>query len=186
MEIKLTKKAALAAADVLSIWLEDSWELTEETRAQVIALDQLIEQLGSDWDKHKAAEEEEREAIRQQREEENRQPEALGGWLKMIFNNGDQDEMAWKHLGHAFAALVQLGDWKLAQDYERPWMGTIPNMENALAHWWERIAKILENDREGTLEEAHRLAELAKTAWQEYGYAGHLTAYLDEYEGMAH
>lgn len=180
MEIKLTKKAALAAADVLSIWLEDSWELTADTRAQVIALDQLLEQLGSDWEKYQAAQTEKAEQATREREELNASPEGLGNWLRLIFNAGDQDESSWKHLGHGFAALVHFGDWQLAKDYERPWMGSLPNMETALSIWWSRVGDIYKADPEATLEEAERLSK------NQGGMFCHLTAYLDDYEGAAH
>ena len=185
-KVTISKRAAIACLDVLNTWLEDVWEIEDkDTRSQIIALDELTEALGQDWDSFKTERDEEREALQQQREEENRKPEALGKWLEIIWRNGDQDETAWKHIGHAFAALVHLGDWQQCADYERPWMGTMPSMENALAHWWATIATMLENDRAGTLAEADRLAELAKTDWKAYGYAGHLTAYLEDYEGAA-
>jgi len=177
MEIKLTKKAALAAADVLNIWLEDAWEMTADRRAQVIALDQLLEQLGSDWDDYQAAEAEAAKVAQQDRDAHLKSPEGLESWLRLIFNAGDQDEMSWKHLGHGFAALVQLGDWKLAQDYERPWMGSLPHMESALATWWSRVADIYKADPMGTMREAARLSK------DQSGSFSHLTAYLDEYEG---
>ena len=185
-KVTISKRAAMACLDVLSTWLEDVWEIEDrETRSQILALDELTEALGQEWDSFKTERDTEREALQQQREEENHKPESLGRWLEFIWRNGDQDETAWKHLGHAFAALVHLGDWQLAKDYERPWMGTIPNMESALTHWWQAVATMLENDREGTLAEADRLAELAKTDWKTYSYASHLTAYLEDYEGAA-
>ena len=180
MEIKLTKKAALAAADVLSIWLENTWELDEDFRAQVVALDQLLEQLGSAWDEYKEKSDQEAQERKAEREEEDLRPEALKRLLEVIWRNGDQDEMSWKHLGHAFAALVHFGDWKLAKDYERPWIGTIPNNEKSLEYWWERVAKIYEAAPEETLEEAERLSK------DQGGMFSHLTAYLDDYEGAAH
>lgn len=185
-KVTISKRAAVACLDVLNIWLEDIYELDKDTRSQILAYDELSEVLGEEWETLKSAKAQELLDQQKAREEELRSPAALGQWLRYIFDNGDQDETSWKHLGHAFAALVHLGNWELAKDYERPWPGSLPKMEQTLKHWWERIAKILENDREGTLEEANRLAELAKTNWREYGYAGHLTAYLEEYEGAAH
>jgi hypothetical protein len=180
MEIKLTKKAALAAADVLNIWLEDSWELTADTRAQVIALDQLLEQLGSAWDEYREEQDQKDKQLEAQRQEDSLKPESLEGWLSMIFRSGDQDETSWKHLGHAFAALVHFGDWQLAQDYERPWMGSLPQMEGALSHWWDKVAKIYNENPAEALRVAFKLSE------DQSGSFSHLTAYLDDYKGAAH
>lgn len=179
-KITLSKKAALAAADSLNFYLEDEWELTPKTRAMVIAFDELLEGLGSAWDEYNQAETEKVEQATREREELNASPAGLGNWLRMIFNAGDQDETSWKHLGHAFAALVNFGDWKLAQDYERPWMGSLPHMETALNIWWSRVADIYEADPEATLQEAERLSK------DQGGMFSHLTAYLDDYEGAAH
>lgn len=179
MEIKLTKKAALAAADVLNIWLEDSWELTPDTRAQVIALDQLLEQLGSAWDEYNQSQTEKQQQAMKEREELNASPKGLGNWLRMIWNAGDQDETSWKHLGHGFAALVNFGDWQKAQDYERPWMGSLPHMDTALNIWWSHIADIYNADPKATLQEAERLTK------DKSGMFGHLTAYLEDYEGWS-
>ena len=179
-KITLSKKAALAAADCLNYYLEDEWELTPKTRAMVIAFDELLEGLGSAWDEYNQAETEKQQQAMREREELNASPEGLANWLRMIFNAGDQDEMSWKHLGHAFAALVHFGDWKLAKDYERPWMGTIPNMESALNAWWGGVARIYNAQPEATLEEAERLSK------DQGSLFSHLTAYLDEYEGAAH
>jgi len=46
--------------------------------------------------------------------------EVISANLLKIFNLGDKDEMSWKHLGHATAAIVAFDDHKHAIDYDRP------------------------------------------------------------------
>ena len=179
-KITLSKRAALACLDVLHDMVTEAYELESEwVRSQVIAYDELISQLPQEFADYQKAEQQRIAGMVQKREQEDTKPEALGEWLRMIFRAGDQDETSWKHLGHGFAALVHFGDWKLAKDYERPWMGSLPQSENALNFWWEKVELILKADREATLAEAERLSG------EEYDF-GHLTAYLDGYDGAAH
>ena len=53
-KVTISKRAAIACLDVLNTWLEDVWEIEDkDTRSQIIALDELTEALGQDWDSFK-------------------------------------------------------------------------------------------------------------------------------------
>jgi hypothetical protein len=97
--------------------------------------------------------------------------------LNEIWKLGDRDEMSIKHVGHGLAALVALGDWQLAIDYDRPAEKLTNKKETELANYWQLVKQNLDGM---TRDECVSLFESLDIAW--YG-----AAYLDwpEYEEKA-
>ena len=77
--------------------------------------------------------------------------------LTAIWRRGDQDEMSIKHIGHGLAALIAHGDWRKADDYNRPQYygdrGWTPlqeenayrNLDRIISVKWDRVAKYLDD-----------------------------------------
>ena len=65
--------------------------------------------------------------------------ENLHTLLNEIWKLGDRDEMSIKHIGHGLAALVALGDWQRAIDYDRPAEKLTKKKETDLANYWRLV-----------------------------------------------
>ena len=95
--------------------------------------------------------------------------------LNEIWKLGDRDECSIKHVGHGLAALVALGDWQRAIDYDRPADKMTKQKETALANYWKLVKQNLDGMNRA---ECFALFESLDIAW--YG-----AAYLEwkEYGG---
>lgn len=101
----------------------------------------------------------------------------LKSQLIAIYHLGDEDECSWKHLGHAYAALIIRGDYLDAEDYFDPFGGPVTDAEmQSLDSHWGMVEFLVEN------EETETLKQIAEELSNEDGRLMMLDRYLNEYQ----
>jgi len=97
--------------------------------------------------------------------------------LIAIYHLGDEDECSWKHLGHAYAALIFRGDYLEAEDYFDPFGRAANDNEiDELENHWQTLSFLVDGEDFDTLQ------KIAEELSNEDGRLMMLDRYLNEYQ----
>lgn len=101
----------------------------------------------------------------------------LKSQLIAIYHLGDEDECSWKHLGHAYAALIVRGDYLEAEDYFDPFGGEGSGKDiDELENYWQTISFLVDGEDFDTLQ------KIAEELSNEDGRLMMLDRYITDYQ----